>query len=135
MVRPTKHRRVISMPEVTFYKPAGIPLDILKEVRISVEEMEAIRLKDLEGLEQEAAAKEMNISRATFQRILYAAHQKIAWGLTHGQAIRIEGGVFELLSRRLECKNGHQWDVPAQPGTDAGLRCPTCSRPGIAVDI
>lgn len=135
MVRPTKHRLVTSMPEVTFYKPAGIPLELLKEVRISVEEMEAIRLKDLEGLEQEAAAQRMNISRATFQRILYAAHKKIAWSLNHGQAIRIEGGVFNLSSHRFECKGGHQWDAPAHPGGEEGLTCLICGRTGIMVDI
>jgi predicted DNA-binding protein (UPF0251 family) len=123
------------MPEVTFYKPAGIPLEMLKEVKISVEEMETIRLKDLEGLEQEAAAQRMNISRATFQRILYAARHKIAWSLTHGQAIRIEGGVFNLSSNRLECKGGHHWDAPAHPGGEELPKCPKCGRPGIIVDV
>lgn len=53
MARPFKCRRVAFVPGVTFFKPAGIPLRALEEIRLTVEEAEAIRLKDLEGLEQE----------------------------------------------------------------------------------
>ena len=60
MPRPPKYRRVAFLPNVTYFKPAGIPLKALKEVRLSVEEAEAIRLKDLEGLEQEQGADRMN---------------------------------------------------------------------------
>jgi len=77
MSRPPKCRRVAYMPEVTYFKPAGIPLRALEEVRLSIEEAEALRLKDMEGLEQEQAAEKMNISRPTFQRILTSARQKI----------------------------------------------------------
>ena len=96
MPRPPKCRRVAFMPDVTYFKPAGIPLRVLEEVQLSVEEAEAIRLKDLEGLEQEEGAEKMNISRPTFQRVLAAARQKMADALLNGKAIRIEGGVFEL---------------------------------------
>jgi len=96
MPRPIKWRRVSFMPEVTYFKPAGIPLRALGEVCLSVEEMEAIRLKDAEGLEQEQAAEKMNISRPTFQRVLNSARQKVAGALLNGKAIRIEGGNFEM---------------------------------------
>jgi len=96
MPRPPKCRRVAFLPEVTYFKPAGIPLRALSEVRLSVEEAEAIRLKDLEGLEQEPSAERMNISRPTFQRVLVSARQKIADALLNGRAIRIEGGNFEI---------------------------------------
>jgi predicted DNA-binding protein (UPF0251 family) len=96
MSRPFKSRRVTFMPEVTFFKPAGIPLRALGQVRLTVEEAEAIRLKELEGLEQEAGGVKMNISRPTFQRILASARQKIADALLNGKAIRIEGGNFEI---------------------------------------
>ena len=66
MPRPVRCRRVNSIPEVTYFKPAGIPLRTLEEVRLSVEEAEAMRLKDLEGLEQEEGAERMSISRPTF---------------------------------------------------------------------
>ena len=96
MSRPFKCRRVTFMPYVTYFKPAGIPLRSLEEVRLSLEEAEALRLKDLEGLEQEQGAEKMNISRPTFQRVLASARQKIADALLNGKAIRIEGGNFEV---------------------------------------
>ncbi len=65
MPRPRKCRRVVFMPEVTYFKPAGIPLRDLDEVRLSVEEAEAVRLKDLEGLEQQQCAEKMNVSRVS----------------------------------------------------------------------
>jgi predicted DNA-binding protein (UPF0251 family) len=96
MPRPPKCRRVAYLPEATYFKPAGIPLRALSEIRLSIEEAEAIRLKDLEGFEQEPSAERMNISRPTFQRVLVSARQKIADALLNGKAIRIEGGNFEI---------------------------------------
>jgi len=96
MPRPPKCRRVAFLPNVTYFKPAGIPLRALEEICLSIEEAEAIRLKDLEGLEQEQGAEKMNISRPTFQRVLASAREKIADALLHGKAIRIEGGNFEV---------------------------------------
>jgi len=96
MSRPQKSRRVAFIPGVTFFKPAGIPMKVLEEIQLTVEEVEAIRLKDLEGLEQEEGADKMNISRPTFQRILASARQKVADALLNGKAIRIEGGNFEM---------------------------------------
>jgi predicted DNA-binding protein (UPF0251 family)/predicted Fe-Mo cluster-binding NifX family protein len=96
MPRPFKCRRVAFRPWVTYFKPAGIPLSELEEVVISVEEAEALRLKELEGLEQEKGAEKMSVSRPTFQRTLASARRKIADGLLNGKAIRIEGGNFEF---------------------------------------
>ncbi|MBN1367467.1 MAG: DUF134 domain-containing protein [Dehalococcoidales bacterium] len=99
MARPFKCRRISFMPGVTYFKPAGIPMRHLEEVRLTVEELEAIRLKDVCGMEQEDAGEKMNISRPTFQRILSAARKKIADALLNGKAIRIEGGNFEYLNK------------------------------------
>ena len=96
MPRPVKWRRVSFIPGVTYFKPAGIPMRILDEVCLTVEEAEAIRLKDLEALEQEEGAVKMNVSRPTFQRVLNSARQKVASALLNGKAIRIEGGNFEM---------------------------------------
>jgi len=96
MPRPPKCRRVAFMPGVKYYKPAGIPLRFLDEVRLSIEELESVRLKDLEDLDQEQCAQRMNISRSTFQRVLGSARKKIAEALLTGKAIRIEGGNFEF---------------------------------------
>ena len=96
MSRPFKCRRVCFVPGVTYFKPAGIPLRFLRENCLSLEEMEAIRLRDLEHLEQVEGAKQMNISRPTFQRVLASARRKIADSLLTGKALRIEGGNYEL---------------------------------------
>lgn len=132
MPRPPKCRRVESLPDVTYFKPAGIPLRALEEMRLSVEEAEAIRLKDLEGLEQEQGAERMKVSRPTFQRILASARQKVADALLNGKAIRIEGGNFEMAGHRFRCLNGHEWDVPFEgmAGRTPEL-CPTCNSTSI----
>ena len=96
MPRPTKCRKVELLPGTTYLKPAGIPLRMLEEVVLSIEEVEAIRLKDLEGLDQGKGAVRMNVSRPTYQRILSSGRQKIAEALLKGKAIKIEGGSFEI---------------------------------------
>ncbi|MFZ3073750.1 MAG: DUF134 domain-containing protein [Minisyncoccales bacterium] len=92
MTRPRLCRRVRFNPEVTYFKPQGIPVRCLEVVEMSLEEMEALRLKNLEGLEQIEAAKKMNTSQSTFARILASANQKTADALINGKAIRIEQG-------------------------------------------
>lgn len=96
MAREPKCRRVESIPKVTVFKPAGIPRSFLEEVVVKLEELEAIRLKDLLGLEQEECAERMGVSRPTFQRILMEGRGKIAAALIEGKAIRIEGGNYCL---------------------------------------
>ena len=126
MPRPRKCRRVAFSPEVTFFKPAGIPLRMLDEVAITIEELEAIRLKDLEGLDQEQAAGRMSISRPTFQRVLSSARHKIAEALLKGKAIRIGGGTYNLSKRRYRCINKHEWDAETEMD-EKKLECPVCS--------
>jgi len=132
MGRMPKWRCVAAIPKVTYFKPAGIPYRSLEEVCLSVEEAEAIRLKDLEGLEQEECAQRMSISRPTFHRVLAAARNKLADALLNGKAIRIEGGNFEMALRRFYCINGHQWDVSFEVMVTAPPElCPTCQTPNI----
>lgn len=105
---------------------------MLDEVRLSVEEAEAIRLKDLEGLEQEQGAEKMNISRPTFQRLLASGRQKMADALLKSKAIKIEGGAFEIALSRFKCLNGHEWEVPFEAMTSTPPQlCPTCHAPSI----
>jgi uncharacterized protein len=128
MARPIKCRRVDFFPGADYFKPAGIPLRDLEEVHISFEEMEAIRLKDVEGLEQEQGADQMNVSRPTFQRILASARRKIADAILHGKALRIEGGNYEMAQHRFSCLNGHEWEVPfTRERLELPLKCPTCA--------
>lgn len=96
MVRPKKVRFVESAPEVTYFKPRAIPLSELEEVCLTVEELEAFKLKFLDKLEQEQAAEKMRVSRTTFWRIFGSSGQKIADALINGKAIRIEGGRYTL---------------------------------------
>jgi predicted DNA-binding protein (UPF0251 family) len=132
MGRPCLWRRVSFLPPITYFKPAGIPLAGLAEVRLLVEEAEAIRLKDLEGLGQEACAQKMSISRTTFSRILDLARQKVADALLNGKAIRIEGGNFEMAVRRFRCITGHEWEVPFETMITAPPEfCPECQTPSI----
>jgi predicted DNA-binding protein (UPF0251 family) len=104
----------------------------LEEVQLLVEEAEAIRLKDMEKLEQEQCAEKMNISRSTFSRLLDSARQKIADALLNGKAIRIEGGNFEMAMRRFRCLEGHEWEVPFETMISAPPEnCPECETPSI----
>jgi predicted DNA-binding protein (UPF0251 family) len=121
-----KLRRVSTLPGVTYFKPAGIPLRSLEEINFSVEEAEAIRLKDMENLAQEQCAGKMNISRTTFQRVLESARKKVADALLNGKAIRIEGGNYEITMHRYRCIKGHEWTIPVEKASRNGT-CPQCN--------
>lgn len=120
------------MPGVTYFKPAGIPMRFLEEVQLTLEETEAIRLKDIESLDQAGCAGRMNISRPTAQRIIESARKKIADALLNGKAIRIEGGNIEMLPRYYTCANGHQWSIPFEQAGDSPQTCPECGNPGLS---
>ena len=96
MPRPRNFRRVGCLPQSNYYKPQGVPLSVLEHVNLTIYELEAIRLADLEGLYQEQAAEKMNISRQTFGRIVESARKKIADALVNGKALSIEGGVVNF---------------------------------------
>ena len=89
MVRPMKPRKVFFDPNVTYFKPRAVPLSMLEEVDLSLDELETLRLCDLKNLEQTEAARKMKISQSTLQRILTSAHQKVAQALIEGKAIKI----------------------------------------------
>ena len=90
MPRPRKRRRVTLLPRAWIYKPAGVPLESLRRVALLPEELEALRLADLEQLTQEQAAGRMGVSRSTFQRIVAQAHRQVALALTEGCALVVE---------------------------------------------
>ncbi len=90
MSRPKKCRCVNCCPDSSYFKPRGIPFVNLEEVFLNLDELEAIRLADLEGLYHEEAAGKMNVSRATFGRILVAARRKVAEAIVNGKALKIE---------------------------------------------
>lgn len=142
MGRPPKERRVEQLPPVTHYKPAGVPLRTLEEVILTIEEMEAIRLADIEQLGQGAAAERMEVSRPTFNRIVNTAHQKIAAALWQGHALRVDGGNFRIAHhcqtsmRHFTCQTcGHKWALPHGTGQRChDLTCPACQASTVTRD-
>jgi predicted DNA-binding protein (UPF0251 family) len=154
MPRPRICRRVGFQPNVTYFKPRGISLRELEESILTVDEFESIRLKDLEGLEEEIAAKKMNISQPTFNRLVSSARKKIADAIVNGKAIKIEGGVYKMVGFGKDrggrgrmggpfaagpggicicpkCKNkvSHQVGVPCYQ-----MKCPKCNTPMVRGD-
>jgi len=89
-------RYIANNPGVSYYKPAGVPMKKLQEVVLSLDEFEAIRLADAEGLYHLDAAKKMKISRQTFGRVISSARKNVAKALIAGHAIKIEGGNVDI---------------------------------------
>ncbi len=109
MPRPPCCRSVEGSPPVALFKPAGVPAGRLESVTLSLDEFEAVRLADLEGLYQEVVAERMGVSRPTVSRILAAARRTIAEALVAGKALRIGGG-------------------PVHQGPGGADVCPRCAR-------
>ena len=89
MARPRLCRRVRFNPNITYFKPRGVPMSTLDEVQLTTEEVEALRLKNVKDLDQNECAKKMKTSQSTFQRILSSAYKKVADALINGKAIKI----------------------------------------------
>ena len=122
MPRPTKCRKVDFLPESTYFIPLGKRKCEVDETTLKVEELEAMRLKDIEELNQEECAERMQVSRQTFQNIIDKARKKVAQALTQGKAIQISGGNYTSGLCKFIClkcdsvyKSSHQ-----------GRNCPTC---------
>jgi uncharacterized protein len=90
MTRPEKPRRIDFDPKVLYFKPRGIPLSNIEEVELKRDEVEALRLHDLNGFDQTVSGKKMNVSQPTFARILNRAYKKLAIAILKGQAIKIK---------------------------------------------
>jgi predicted DNA-binding protein (UPF0251 family) len=123
--RPTKPRWVEFVPSVTYFKPAGVPIAGLDQVTLGVDEVEAIRLKDYVGLDQEECAMRMNLAQSTFQRMLTGARTKVASALVDGKALRIEGGNYLVSPFTFECRDcNHEWGYSS--ASTEGMACPKC---------
>lgn len=94
MPRPVKPRRITVVPKSHFFKPAGGRIRREDCINLNLEELEAIKLKDIEGLDQQACANQMEVSRQTLQLILESARKKVATALVEGKGLRIEGGNY-----------------------------------------
>lgn len=124
--RPKLPRTIGSAPEATYFKPRGVPLVDLEMVTLSYEELEALRLVDLLGMEQEAAARKMGITRKPLWTELRRARAKVTDALVNGKAIEINGGNFTVsFQREFSCGDcGHRWAEPF--GTGRPRKCPEC---------
>jgi predicted DNA-binding protein (UPF0251 family) len=100
MSRPRLCRNISGRPEVIYFKPAGIPLADLEDSTLSIDEYEAIHLKDLDGKEQEECAKLMGISQPTFHRLILSARKKLADAIVNGKAISINVGNTKVIPKR-----------------------------------
>lgn len=89
MSRPRLCRRIRFNPNVTYFKPQGVPMRFLEVIELSTEEVEALRLKNIKDLDQIDGAKQMKTSQSTFQRILSSAYKKISQAIIEGKAIKI----------------------------------------------
>lgn len=89
MPRPRLNRKINFNPDVNYFKPQGVPMSLLEVVELTLEESEALRLKNIENLKQEDCAKLMHTSQSTFQRILTKAYNKISDAIINGKAIKI----------------------------------------------
>ena len=126
MPRPRLCRRIRFWPGITHFKPAGVRLAELHEVVLSMGEFEAMRLCDLEEINQKEAAKKMNISQPTLQRTLASARKKIADALANGKSIKIEGGPHKMVAPRGQ---GRGLRRGIDPGTGRGRMGGTAGGP------
>ena len=100
MVRPKRIRRISFKPEVTYFKPAGIPITELEEVVLTFDELEALRLMNIEEIEQKEVAKKMDISQPTLSRLVQSARKKVTEAIINGYAIKVQGGHFKMVRPR-----------------------------------
>ena len=127
MPRRKQFRKVSKEPVISIFKPAGIPAKELDEIFITVDEFEAVRLADFEGLNQREASDTMHVSQPTFNRILTSARKKIAETIVRGIVLRIEGGEYVLPCdiRVFECERcGTTIEAPL--GEPRPKTCPQC---------
>lgn len=130
MPRPPIERAVGGVPRVTLFKPAGVPGRELEQLPLAVDELEAIRLVDLEGLSHEQAASAMGVSRQTVGRVLERGRAKVAEALVAGKAILIGGGQYRVEPRQLCCSAcGAVW--AAAPDAAPSAVCPSCASPDV----
>lgn len=136
MPRPVKWRRIAQMPGHRYFVPEGVEEDGFDENILKIEELEAIRLKDLEGLDQEGCAEIMQVSRQTFQRIYNAAKMKVADSLVNGKAIRVGGGDYTRNICGLVCDQcGFSWENKVENlGENQDFKCPRCGNAQVHCD-
>ncbi len=142
MVRPRKIKLVNFKPDVTYFKPRAVPLRELREIELTIDELETLRLSNLEKVSQADAAKKMKIHQSTFQRTQTRAREKITDALVNGKAIKIRGGEYKMpggdrtgplgqgirgrgLGRGMGTGRGRM-QGPFSAGPEGMCKCPKC---------
>lgn len=132
MVRPKRFRQILEEPQIRCFKPySKEKISQIKSIEITLDEFEAIRLRDYKSIKQNKAAKIMDISQPTFHRILNSGREKIAKALIEGQNIQIKGGI--LMPNKYKCKTClFEWSSPEKEYE----KCPECDSEDIyKIDI
>lgn len=122
MPRPKQDRKISNPPLMLGYKPFGIQRSVLSSVSMLYDEYEAIRLLDYEGMNQEQAAEQMNVSRPTLTRIYEKARKTIAEAFVEGKMILIEGGNVQFDREWFRCKKCFK----LIGGLENHVRCKDC---------
>jgi len=137
VARPVLKKIINTVPLYAYFKPQGIPMTNLKVETLSFEEIEALKLKDVDNLEQEDAAEKMGISRSTFQRIIKSARYKLVNSIIEGRALKVEGGNYIPTDKVIikQCLKGGQHyyvkrdDIGSASKDFQGIskvKCPEC---------
>lgn len=133
--RPKINKLVDSLPLYVLYKPAGVSKNRLESKNLAVEEIEALKLKDVKDLDQSEAAKKMGVSRSTFQRLIKAARKKLVSAILEGKAIKFEGGNYianENIVKSKCSKSGSYHflvkkdEIEGQEYKISSIKCPKC---------
>lgn len=125
MPRPQKERMVHKPPLFTEFKPIGISRKYLQQISLSIDEYEALRLADYEGLSHNEAADEMEISRSTFTRLIEQSRKKLANFIVRGASLLIEGGNIHFRNNILKCLDcGYMFNININ---EKFSECPECN--------
>jgi predicted DNA-binding protein (UPF0251 family) len=124
MSRPQDNRMVLEPPLFSAFKPLGITGKDLEQIQLALDEFEAFRLADYNGLSHAEAADEMGISRSTFSRLIEKARKKIADFIIQGKLLTIEGGSVHFRNNIIRCQScGHMFKINI---SNTISECPTC---------
>ncbi|MBL7128668.1 MAG: DUF134 domain-containing protein [Ignavibacteria bacterium] len=124
MREPYRKRRINVPPRFNNFKPSGVPRRFLKQIDITIDEYEALRLTDYLQLEHLEASERMNISRPTFTRLIEKARHKVAQAIVNGRELVIEGGNIDFINTLHRCKDCDE--ITLQPFSEESKRCPDC---------
>jgi uncharacterized protein len=126
MPRPFRNRKICDPPIMSGFKPFGMPLCEIKNVKLHFDEYESIKLVDYENLSQDLAAEKMNISRPTFTRVYNNALKKIAKAFVECSSIEIEGGNVEFDKEWYKCTRCFK----LIEGLENHIKCKNCASSG-----